>query len=122
LNAPSTTVSASDSDQTDNLHDYSFFGQDTVHLGDKWIVVAGGRFLHYRQVAGKGRPFVANTNIEGDKFLPAPAWSTRRPALPRPISATASRSNPLRPSLRSPAALSSIPAFNRNAVGSSKVA
>lgn len=70
LNPISTTVSASDSDQTDNLHDYSFFGQDTLHLGDKWIVVAGGRFLHYRQVAGKGRPFVANTNIEGDKFLP----------------------------------------------------
>nr|WP_221227186.1 TonB-dependent siderophore receptor [Novosphingobium sediminicola] len=68
--AISTTVSASDSDQTDNLHNYSFFAQDTVHLGDKWIFVAGGRFLHYRQVAGKGRPFVANTNIEGDKFLP----------------------------------------------------
>lgn len=70
LNAISTTVSASDSDQTDNLHNYSFFAQDTVHLGDRWIFVAGGRFLHYRQVAGKGRPFVANTNIEGDKFLP----------------------------------------------------
>lgn len=70
LNAVSTTVSASDSDQTDNLHNHSFFAQDTLHLGDKWIVVAGGRFLHYRQVAGKGRPFVTNTNIEGDKVLP----------------------------------------------------
>jgi iron complex outermembrane receptor protein len=70
LEPVSTTVSPSDSDQTDNLHDFSFFGQDSVHIGDHWIVVAGGRYLHYRQIAGRGRPFVDNTNIRGGKFLP----------------------------------------------------
>jgi iron complex outermembrane recepter protein len=70
LNAPSVTVSAVDSDQTDRLHDYSFFAQDSLHLGDHWVLVFGGRYLHWRQIAGKGRPFVANTDTEGGKFLP----------------------------------------------------
>lgn len=66
----SSTVSPSESDQTDHLHNYSVFAQDSIHLGDRWIVVLGGRVLHYTQVAGKGRPFVANTDIEGTYVLP----------------------------------------------------
>jgi iron complex outermembrane recepter protein len=68
--SPSSTVSASDSDQTDDLHDHSFFLQDSVHLSDKWILSGGVRYLSYTQLAGKGRPFVANTDIEGSKWLP----------------------------------------------------
>jgi iron complex outermembrane receptor protein len=70
LESPSSTVSASDSDQTDTLHDASLFFQDNVHLTDKWILVGGARFLSYNQVAGRGRPFKANTDLSGTKWLP----------------------------------------------------
>ncbi|MFB9125907.1 TonB-dependent siderophore receptor [Paraburkholderia dipogonis] len=70
LESPSTTVSASDSDQTDTLHDRSLFFQDSLHLGGKWILSGGARFLDYNQIAGKGRPFVTNTDINGSKWLP----------------------------------------------------
>lgn len=80
---PSSTVSAADSDQTDDLHDYSGFMRDTVHIGNKVVLVGGVRYLTWRQIAGKGRPFVANTNISGATPLPlagavyrfAPYWS-----------------------------------------------
>ncbi|VVD99824.1 TonB-dependent siderophore receptor [Pandoraea anhela] len=65
-----TTVSASDSDQTDTLHDASLFFQDAIHVSDRWIVVGGVRLLTYSQIAGKGRPFKANTNISDSKWLP----------------------------------------------------
>ncbi|WP_343655381.1 TonB-dependent receptor [Paraburkholderia caribensis] len=70
LESPSTTVSASDSDQTDTLHDASVFFQDSLHLTDKWILVGGARFLSYNQVAGRGRPFHVNTDLNGTKWLP----------------------------------------------------
>ncbi|MFM0365897.1 TonB-dependent siderophore receptor [Paraburkholderia sediminicola] len=70
LESPSTTVSASDSDQTDTLHDRSLFFQDSLHLTDKWILIGGARFLSYNQIAGKGRPFVVNTDINGTRWLP----------------------------------------------------
>jgi iron complex outermembrane recepter protein len=68
--SPATVVSASDSDQTDTLHDRSLFFQDSLHLTDKWILIGGARFLSYNQIAGKGRPFVVNTDINGNKWLP----------------------------------------------------
>lgn len=68
--SPATKVSASDSDQTDTLHDRSLFFQDSLHLTDKWILIGGARFLSYNQIAGKGRPFVVNTDINGNKWLP----------------------------------------------------
>ncbi|MBU9609893.1 TonB-dependent siderophore receptor [Burkholderia multivorans] len=67
---PSSTVSASDSDQTDTLHDASAFLQDTIHLTDKWIVSGGVRYITYNQVAGRGRPFHANTDLSGSRWLP----------------------------------------------------
>ncbi|WP_322044480.1 TonB-dependent receptor [Paraburkholderia sp. J67] len=70
LESPSSTVSASDSDQTDTLHDASVYFQDSLHLTDKWILVGGARFMTYNQVAGKGRPFKANTDLSGNKWLP----------------------------------------------------
>ncbi len=69
--SPSSTISASDSNQTDTLHDDPFFLQDSVHLTDKWILSGSVRYLSYTtQVAGKGRPFVENTDIDGSKWLP----------------------------------------------------
>ena len=65
-----TTVSASDSNQTDLLRSDSLFAQDSIHLTDKWILVAGGRFQKYDQLAGKGIPFKANTDTNGVKWIP----------------------------------------------------
>lgn len=65
-----TTVSATDSNQTDLLRSDSLFAQDSIHLTDQWILVAGGRFQKYDQLAGKGRPFKANTDNNGQKWIP----------------------------------------------------
>jgi iron complex outermembrane receptor protein len=65
-----TTVSAPDSAQTDELRSDSVFLQDSIHLNDQWILVAGGRFQEYDQYAGKGVPFKANTDSNGQKFVP----------------------------------------------------
>ena len=67
---PGTTVSASDSDQTDKLGTRSLFFQDTLHLTDRFALVGGVRYMEYDQLAGKGRPFVANTDLSGGKALP----------------------------------------------------
>lgn len=70
LEAFPATVSASDSDQTDRLYNYSLFAQDSIHLGDRWIVSAGGRLVGFDQRAGRGRPFVANTDLNDWEFVP----------------------------------------------------
>ncbi|WP_409364875.1 TonB-dependent siderophore receptor [Bradyrhizobium sp. JYMT SZCCT0428] len=67
---PGTTVSASDSDQTDKLGTRALFFQDTLHLTNRLALVGGIRYMEYEQLAGRGRPFVANTNLSGDKVLP----------------------------------------------------
>ncbi|RLU08222.1 TonB-dependent siderophore receptor [Pseudomonas prosekii] len=65
-----TTVSPADSAQTDQLRSDSVFMQDSIHLSDQWILVAGGRFQEYDQYAGKGVPFKANTDSNGQKWVP----------------------------------------------------
>lgn len=65
-----TTVSAADSEQTDLLRSDSVFLQDSIHLTEQWILVAGARFQEYDQYAGKGRPFKANTDSNGQKWVP----------------------------------------------------
>ena len=70
LTPASSTVSASDSDQTDKLHNHALFFQDSIHLGDRWIAVAGLRWQDWSQIAGRGRPFTANTHIDGNQWLP----------------------------------------------------
>ena len=67
---PGTTVSASDSDQTDKLGNRALFFQDTLHLTNQLALVGGVRYMEYEQLAGRGRPFTANTNLTGDKVLP----------------------------------------------------
>ncbi|MGY2258968.1 TonB-dependent siderophore receptor [Pseudomonas sp. SDO55104_S430] len=65
-----TTVSPADSAQTDLLRSDSVFFQDSIHLNDQWILVAGARFQEYDQYAGKGVPFHANTDSNGQKWVP----------------------------------------------------
>ena len=65
-----TTVSPADSAQTDLLRSDSVFLQDSIHLTDKWILVGGARFQAFDQYAGKGVPFQANTDSNGQKWVP----------------------------------------------------
>ncbi|NEW99814.1 TonB-dependent siderophore receptor [Rhodopseudomonas sp. BR0G17] len=67
---PGTTVSPSDSNQTDQLETRSLFLQDTLHLTNWFSLVGGLRWMEYDQLAGRGRPFTANTNLDGSKVLP----------------------------------------------------
>jgi len=65
-----TTVVASDSDQTDRVVTQSAFIQDSIHLNEQWIFVAGARYQLYDQLAGRGRPFTKNTDIDGQVWVP----------------------------------------------------
>ncbi len=67
---PSSTVSATDSAQTDKLGTQSGFLQDTLYLTNQLLLVGGGRYQAYQQLAGKGRPFVTNTDTDSGKLLP----------------------------------------------------
>ncbi|MEN3351013.1 MAG: iron complex outerrane recepter protein [Bradyrhizobium sp.] len=70
LITPGNTVSAADSAQTDKLGQWSLFFQDTLHVTERFALVGGVRYMDYDQLAGKGRPFVTNTNVSADKVLP----------------------------------------------------
>ncbi|MCA6120855.1 TonB-dependent siderophore receptor [Bradyrhizobium sp. WSM 1704] len=70
LITPGTTISAADSAQTDKLGQWSLFFQDTLHVTERFALVGGMRYMDYDQLAGKGRPFVTNTNVSADKVLP----------------------------------------------------
>lgn len=63
-------VVATDSDQYERLRSPSVYFQDAIHLNDQWIVVAGARYQQYKQISGRGRPFVLNTDTSGSKFVP----------------------------------------------------
>ncbi|MBF4206968.1 TonB-dependent receptor [Pseudomonas donghuensis] len=65
-----TSVRDSDSAQTDKLRSDSLFFQDSIHLDEHWILVAGARYQMYDQLAGRGRPFKANTNSNGQAWVP----------------------------------------------------
>ncbi|MDD0973051.1 TonB-dependent siderophore receptor [Pseudomonas fontis] len=65
-----TAVRASDSDQTDKLRSNSLFFQDSLHLDEHWILVAGARYQMFDQYAGRGRPFKANTDNSGQAWVP----------------------------------------------------
>ncbi|MGQ8816104.1 TonB-dependent siderophore receptor [Serratia sp. NA_13] len=66
----SNAVSAKDSDQRENLTSYGWFMQDSVQLTDKWLVMGGLRYDAFDVLAGKGRPFVTNTDSSDGKLVP----------------------------------------------------
>jgi iron complex outermembrane receptor protein len=70
LIGPGTTVSNSDSAHTDKLGQWSLFVQDTLHLTERFALVGGVRYMDYDQIAGRGKPFITNTNVSADKVLP----------------------------------------------------
>ena len=66
----STAVSAKDSDQRENITSYGWFMQDSIQLTDKWLVMGGLRYDSFDVFAGKGRPFVTNTDSSDSKLVP----------------------------------------------------
>ncbi len=70
LIGPGATVSNSDSAQTDKLGQWSLFFQDTLHLTERFALVGGVRYMDYDQIAGRGKPFITNTNVSADAVLP----------------------------------------------------
>ncbi|RZS31061.1 TonB-dependent siderophore receptor [Corticibacter populi] len=68
--SPCTTVRPAESDQLERLRTPSVYLQDSLHLNDRWILVAGARYQYYDQISGRGRPFVLNTDTSGGKFVP----------------------------------------------------
>jgi iron complex outermembrane receptor protein len=70
LIGPGATVSNSDSAQTDKLGQWSMFFQDTLHLTERFALVGGVRYMDFDQIAGRGKPFITNTNVSQDKVLP----------------------------------------------------
>ena len=65
-----STPRASDSDQFERLKSPSLYVQDSLHLNQRWIIVAGARYQYYEQISGRGRPFVLNTDTSGGKVVP----------------------------------------------------
>jgi iron complex outermembrane recepter protein len=70
LAAPGRIGNAADSDQLERLESVAFYAQDSIHLGEDWILVGGLRYEHFDQVAGKGRPFSRNTDVQDGRLVP----------------------------------------------------
>lgn len=70
LPPPGRIGAPDDSDQTERLETTAFYVQDAIHLNDQWILVGGLRYQHYDQIAGKGRPFNLNTDVNDGRLVP----------------------------------------------------
>ena len=70
LAPPGRIGNAADSDQMERLESQAVYAQDSIHLTDRWILVGGLRYEHFDQLAGKGRPFVTNTDVDDGRLVP----------------------------------------------------
>ncbi|MDQ1077904.1 iron complex outermembrane receptor protein [Pseudoroseomonas cervicalis] len=70
LAAPGRVGTPSDSDQMERLESVAFYAQDSIHLNEQWILVAGLRYEQFDQVAGRGRPFNRNTDVDDGRLVP----------------------------------------------------
>lgn len=52
------------------LRTTSVFAQDSISLGERWILSGSVRYQRYRQVEGAGLAFVETQNISGSEVLP----------------------------------------------------
>ena len=63
-------ISAADSNLRERLSTTSLYLQDSLHLTDQWILVAGFSTQIFDQFGAKGTPAVAYTDIDGVRVLP----------------------------------------------------
>ncbi|WP_085068802.1 TonB-dependent siderophore receptor [Pantoea alhagi] len=66
----STTVSAKDSDQRENVDSRGWFMQDAMRLNEHWLLLGGLRYDSFDVMSGKGRPFVTNTDASDSRLVP----------------------------------------------------
>lgn len=66
----STTVSAKDSDQRENIDSRGWFIQDAMRLNDRWLLLGGLRYDSFDVMSGKGRPFKTNTDASDSRLVP----------------------------------------------------
>ncbi|MFP1741539.1 TonB-dependent siderophore receptor [Lonsdalea quercina] len=66
----STSVSAADSDQRENVDSTGVFMQDAIRLNANWMLLGGLRYDHFDVMSGKGRPFVTNTDGSYGRLVP----------------------------------------------------
>ncbi|KHN53374.1 TonB-dependent receptor [Dickeya fangzhongdai] len=70
LQPASTTVSAADSDQRENVDSTGVFMQDAIRFNEHWMLLGGVRYDHFDVMSGKGRPFVTNTDGSDSRLIP----------------------------------------------------
>ncbi|SLM63920.1 MULTISPECIES: TonB-dependent siderophore receptor [Dickeya] len=70
LQPASTTISAADSDQRENVDSTGVFMQDAIRLDAHWMLLGGLRYDHFDVMSGKGRPFVSNTQATDSRLVP----------------------------------------------------
>ncbi|MEO6920477.1 MAG: TonB-dependent siderophore receptor [Collimonas sp.] len=83
LTQAGSKISPADSDQTDKLISRGVFLQDSIHLNDRWIMLAGARYEYFNELTGKGRPFIVGSTVAAGRATPragvvyklAPDWS-----------------------------------------------
>ncbi|AIY40609.1 Ferrichrome-iron receptor [Collimonas arenae] len=83
LTQAGSKISPADSDQTDKLISRGVFLQDSMHLDERWIVLAGLRYEYFNELTGKGRPFKVGSEVAAGRTTPragvvyklAPDWS-----------------------------------------------
>ncbi|MEC5342241.1 TonB-dependent siderophore receptor [Brenneria populi] len=68
--AESSSVSASQSDQRENIDSTGFFMQDAIRLNERWQLLGGLRYDSFDVMAGKGRPFNTNTDSSYHRLVP----------------------------------------------------
>ena len=66
----STSVSAKDSDQRENVDSRGWFMQDAMRLNDNWLLLGGLRYDSFDVMSGKGRPFKTNTEASDSRLVP----------------------------------------------------
>ncbi|MEG9523970.1 MAG: TonB-dependent siderophore receptor, partial [Pantoea piersonii] len=65
-----STVSAADSDQRENIDSRGLFLQDAIRLTPDWLLLGGLRYDSFDVMAGKGRPFVTRTRSSDSRLVP----------------------------------------------------
>ncbi|MEI7123917.1 TonB-dependent siderophore receptor [Pectobacterium versatile] len=66
----STAVNAKDSDQRENIDSKALFMQDAIRLNERWQLLGGLRYDTFDVMAGKGRPFLTNTDSSYHRVVP----------------------------------------------------
>ncbi|KFF49331.1 TonB-dependent receptor [Gammaproteobacteria bacterium MFB021] len=58
------------SHRLDEIDSTAAYIDDSLHLGERWILGLGGRYQMTEQYGGQGRPFVVETDTDDTLFLP----------------------------------------------------